>query len=198
MLKKFFFAATSTLLLLSFQSRPALAQSDVPKLELGAQYTLIRGVNRGTTDSGVGGRIGYNLTKHVGIEGEINFFPQKRPVPNNGFYIDSRKVEGLFGVKVGHRTDKVGVFGKLRPGFLFISEGRVNPEIVFFRRPDPPTSQTEFALDFGGVLEFYPSRHSLLRFDLGDTVIHFSQSPISALSFTRHNLQLSLGVGFRF
>ena len=198
MLKKSFFALIVAVILLSFQSRPACAQSNTPKLELGAQYTLIHisvDGSQPTTDSGVGGRIGYNLTDHFGIEGEINFFPQKR---RTGIYIDRQKAEGLFGVKVGTHSDKVGIFGKLRPGFLFISEGRLNPNIVFVKAPPLPVSQTKFALDFGGVLEFYPSRHSLLRFDLGDTVIHFSKSSISASSFTNHNLQLSVGVGFRF
>ena len=52
---------------------------------------------------------------------------------------------------------------------------------------------TEFALDYGGVLELYPSRHVALRFDVGDTVIRFGN-----LGFTSHNLQITPGVAFRF
>ena len=195
--RKTLFVITATLMFLSFPSRSALAQSDVPKLEFGAQYTLLQHSVGDTTDSGVGGRIGFNFTKHVGIEGEINFFPQKR---RTGIYIDRQEAEGLFGVKVGTRSDKVGIFGKLRPGFLFISKGQIDPLIKFVVVPPPPVSQTLFALDFGGVLEVYPSRHILLRFDVGDTVIRFTNSSVDPLSFTffRHNLQFSTGVGFRF
>ena len=67
----------------------------------------------------------------------------------------------------------------------------------------------------GGVVEFYPSRRIVTRFDVGDTVIRYgvyreAAALVCALSFpcttqlferaaeTRHNLQLSAGVGFRF
>lgn len=61
----------------------------------------------------------------------------------------------------------------------------------------------------GGVLEFYPSRKIVTRFDLGDTIIRYGErnalSPDS-LSTTlvvipaeiEHNFQFSAGLGFRF
>jgi hypothetical protein len=57
-------------------------------------------------------------------------------------------------------------------------------------------SKTEAAFDMGGVVEFYPSRSTTVRFDLGDTIIRF-RDPGYATQ-TTHNLQFSAGFGFRF
>ena len=67
-----------------------------------------------------------NIADGFGLEGEINVFPQEArqfrdPRP---FYVDSRRTQGLFGVKTGMRSEKAGIFGKLRPGFVHFSESR--------------------------------------------------------------------------
>jgi len=51
-------------------------------------------------------------------------------------------------------------------------------------------ANTDFSLDVGGVIEFYPSKLVTVRFDVGDTIIN--------RSFVTHNLQLCAGIGFRF
>ncbi|MEK6281283.1 MAG: hypothetical protein AABN95_13100 [Acidobacteriota bacterium] len=58
-------------------------------------------------------------------------------------------------------------------------------------------------MDLGAVLEFYPSRKLLTRFDVGDTIIHYGNeaafpSATSPGSRRNHNLQVSAGIGFRF
>ena len=63
-------------------------------------------------------------------------------------------------------------------------------------------------MDFGGVLELYPSRRTLIRFDAGDTVIKYGSRSIEGFSIshsivtfppeTRHNFQFSTGFGLRF
>jgi len=55
------------------------------------------------------------------------------------------------------------------------------------------SGETRFALDLGGVIEFYPSRRFVLRVDLGDTVIRNSQP-----GRTSHNFQFGAGIGIRF
>jgi hypothetical protein len=104
--------------------------------------------------------------------------------------LDSKRTQGLFGVKYGMRSEKAGIFGKLRPGFVHFSEGT----------PLLPgsSSQTEFAFDFGGVFELYPSRSVALRFDVGDTLIRLSNPLLVAEPTFRHNLQIATGVAFRF
>jgi hypothetical protein len=99
----------------------------------------------------------------------------------------------LFGVKYGLRSEKFGIFSKLRPGFVRFSEGTP----IFLGS----SSDTEFALDFGGVFEVYASRNVALRFDVGDTIIRFSNPNLLGVGADpayRHNLQLSTGVAFRF
>jgi hypothetical protein len=192
----------------------ALAQSETPKVEIGAHYTLLRLKSRSplnnpvfeivdpdyvATDHGFGGRLTFNLTDQVSLEGELNYFPEERANFAEPLYINSRRLQGLFGVKAGMRGDKMGIFGKVRPGFMHFGEGTPDPRIQTFAPVPASVSNTEFAMDVGGVLEFYPSRHTSLRFDLGDTIIRYSKGDISwRPSFTTHNLQLSVGVGFRF
>jgi len=132
-------------------------------------------------------------------------------------------VQGLFGAKVGSRWKKIGVFGKARPGFLYLSKGDFEPRagvacITIFPPPAEcfeAKGKTGFAFDIGGVLEVYPSPRTILRFDVGDTIVHlgerqvavsavppFSTIPggviISRPAETTHNVQASVGFGFRF
>src|SRR5262249_33141136 len=117
------------------------------------------------------------------------------------------RTEGLFGVKAGRRFNKVGVFGKFRPGFFttgrtttsfFTEGGSLSQFNTFF-------NTTNLALDLGGVMEVYHSSRIFTRFDLGDTIIRIGNDlAYDNSGFLRrtttynHNLQLSAGVGFRF
>jgi hypothetical protein len=115
-----------------------------------------------------------------------------------------RRADAFFGLKLDVRRDKVGVFAKVRPGFTRLTEaggeqncaGTVCPLVLLIR----PEYRTEFGLDVGGVLEFYPSMRTVARFELGDTLIrHRSLAPPCWLSnCTSHNLSSRLGVGLRF
>jgi hypothetical protein len=207
--KQYFSTLAGAVLLTALFFIPALAQSsDVPKVEVGAQFSLIRlfeetpifppadgpitGYRRShKTNVGIGGRAGYNVTKQVAVEGELNYFPQD----DNRAKINA--VQGLFGVKAGWRGDKVGVFGKARPGFFHYEE-----PVVCITSPCNNPTFTKFALDLGGVLEFYPSRSLVTRFDLGDVMIRQQRItgsfPPAAKDVFHHNLQFSAGVGFRF
>jgi outer membrane protein with beta-barrel domain len=192
MRKMFFMVLAAAALLLTVTAQNARAQSsETPKMEVGVNYTLLRLRDFDTTDNGVGARVTYNLADTFSIEGEYNFFPQSRPnFANNGLSVDSKRSQGLFGVKYGIRSESFGIFSKLRPGFIRFSEGTPITPIA--------TSDTEFALDFGGVFEYYPKRSVSFRFDVGDTLIRFSNPLLVADPTFRHNLQIGVGVGFRF
>jgi Outer membrane protein beta-barrel domain len=194
------------------------AQSEERKLELGVQLSGLQGNGFGDRDTvGGGGRVTYNLTKHIALEGELNYL-------TSGSSNDYNRLQGQFGVKAGQRFKRFGVFGKVRPGFINTKQD------FFFQIPcgtictqaiSATDSHTGFSLDVGGVAEIYPSKRILVRFDVGDTIangrepIVFIDSPIfsgqlSPIVFGRsllaipgrtvatHNLQLSAGVGFRF
>ena len=191
MRKMFFFVLAAAALLLMVPAQNAQAQSETPKVEIGVHYTLLRFRDFSVTDSGVGGRVTYNIADNIGLEGELNFFPQKRSTSLTSpfLFIDSTRTQGLFGVKTGLRSEKAGIFGKFRPGFVRFGESGVGI---------PGQSFTQFAFDFGGVFELYPTRSVALRFDVGDTVIRFSNPSLVTDTVYSNNLQISTGVAFRF
>jgi len=156
-------------------------KTDQPTKEIGGQIFSFGSDDVGF-GWGAGGRFTYYLNKHIALDNEVNFF-----LPDEG---PAYATQGLFGIKAGKRTKYVGIFAKARPGFQtnFIVNER---------------EQTRFALDVGGVAEFYPNRHLVLRFDAGDVIIPFGNNlvgygPLAQRLGTTHNFQYSLGIGVRF
>lgn len=169
----------------------AQSQTDVPKTEIGAFVTAID-LNKsvGEKPLGFGGRFTYNLNNYVAIDSEAAYYPQN---PSGDF----GETQALIGVRAGIHTEKIGVFAKLRPGLVrFGGDG--------FKAYNG-RARNNFALDVGGVLEFYPTEHFIVRVDLGDTIIPFGgdrirtgASIIPRSPQTTHNFQGSFGIGFRF
>jgi hypothetical protein len=188
----------------------AVAQSKKDKIEIGVQSTSLTLFHPDfpddNTQGGVGGRVGYNFNRSIAAEAEINFFPQKQIIFNG----DGSAVQGQFGVKIGKGFEKFGLFGKFRPGFLSVD--RVGSFTSGVQVPSVPDftieRETFFTLDAGGVLELYPSRRTVVRFDAGDTAVRhpalFAQGSflnptlqiIRPAKFT-HNFQFTAGVAFR-
>lgn len=167
------------------------AQSDgAPRAEVGVQFTsatLIEPVGTGSdTRPGFGGRITYNLTDSVALESQVDFFPI-----NAQRFLDSynggRTTQALFGVKAGKRFERFGIYGKARPGFVRFSRAVTGYDRQAFPLSTDPAfpfpigelslprlgGRTEFATDIGGVVEFYPSRRIVTRFDIGDTIVRY-------------------------
>lgn len=212
--------ATAIILLLAGSQRSVRAQADeLQKFEIGAQFTSLS-LNKDfetDTEPGFGGRFTYNLTRNFALEAEGNFFPREKRL---SFRDGGRAIQGLFGVKLGKRYKKFGIFGKARPGFISYSQGFF--EFVPTTPTFDPTVQiltrserlTHFSLDIGGVLEFYPTRRVFTRIDVGDTIIRLGETRVNNLTInaanqfvtvpltvpgdTVHNFQFSAGVGFRF
>lgn len=186
------------------------AQPAAPRLEVGAQASFLHLSDFQTTNAGVGGRVSFDVTKWATIEGEADFFPSDDVLlppstltPDLHVAYGRRRADAFFGVKMGVRRDRLGVFAKVRPGFTRLTSsgqpqcvGDVCALALLVR----PEYRTEFALDLGGVLEFYPSARTVARFELGDTMIrHRSVAPPCWFSScTSHNLSSRLGVGLRF
>ena len=68
-------------------------------------------------------------------------------------------------------------------------------------------STTRLAQNFGGTVEYYPSKHSALQFNLGTTLVHdpapYSdplQPPVSVLSkqFCNFRASLDVATGYQF
>ena len=198
----------STAVLLALTIFTANAQSPETKLEIGGQATSLTifhpDFTGDITQPGFGGRITYNITRAIAAEAEFNFFPQK-----NGFFLgDGRAIQGQFGVKAGKRFQRFGVFAKVRPGFLSIGDAfTFDPDGDFggLTLPFSIHRKTHFTTDVGGVLEFYPGKRTIVRFDGGDTIIRYG-SEFDFLSFPtlvktptrfKHNFQFTAGVSFR-
>ncbi|HEY0097813.1 MAG TPA: outer membrane beta-barrel protein [Pyrinomonadaceae bacterium] len=207
-------AAVAVLLCLFFASGATLAQTiETPRFEVGAQFSSLTLANRPSdTKPGFGGRFTVNLNDNVAVEAETNFYPTESTFPSEE--TGGRAVQGLFGVKAGKRFDKFGIFAKARPGLVhFTRVLRVNGftnEIIDGQSFIIPHFRTQgvthFAADLGGVVEFYPSRRIVTRFDIGDTIIRdsgYERPPFPGLvtfsnSATTHNFQFNAGIGFRF
>jgi len=174
--------------------------------ELGTQYTYaslpVLTKNCPTTCregfSGLGTTFTYNFTRNFAFDSSMNLLPGQ-----NG---SQGMMQGLFGVRLGQQFHRVGIFGKVRPGFIYYKNALPGGG------DDTPNSLTRFAWDMGGIVEVYPGRESrsVLRFDVGTTLVRyltdryddrFTQigGVISNQYYTTQgNFQFSTGYTYRF
>lgn len=223
-------------LLLAGAAGEALAQDDGPDIEedpfeAGAQLTFV-GINLPLREvggppggaaapvvlprdhvavAGFGGRFGYNVNEYVALEVEANYLPRR----NFNEVFQHRRTQLFAGARAGRRWEKVGLFAKARPGGMnFERYGTRGPctAAPVGSQDCFDDSRTFFAVDLGGVVEYYPTKRTIFRVDAGDTVIRFRDSgpvtfpPLGTFAgssvFTRaettHNFQMTFGFGFRF
>jgi len=199
---------------LTISKQSVNAQTDEHKAEVGGLFTVITltdfqsrffpGTGQGSnTVSGVGGRFGYYVHKNVAVDAEINFFPEAH-LSNEEV---GQKMQGFVGVKAGVRKQRVGIFAKARPGVMWFGEfsSPGSCSSTTFGSVCGVSHQKDFALDLGGVFEYYPTDRLIVRFDAGDTIIRYPEVqtrlgtiPVLVPAATKNNLQISLGVGWRF
>jgi hypothetical protein len=195
----------------------ALGQvEELPKFEVAGEFTTLERESFGRrTEPGFGARFTFNINEVFSLEAAGYHFPKNCFQCRNAGDID----EFLAGVKAGKRFEKWGLFAKARPGVISFSEGTFDafPPATF---PVIPivfelNRLTTFAMDVGGVVEFYPSRRIVTRFDAGDTIIHFNRRIQNTVVFnpitntvtpaiipiparTSNNFQFVTSVGYRF
>ena len=218
-MKKFLYAfiVCGCLLLAGARGVLAQAQTDEHKFEAGGQitsihlaptHTTVTTTTAGTfnaegfdvTTFGYGARFGYNINRYVAFEAEFNHFPER----NLNEASQDRREQFLAGVRIGKRWEKAGVFAKLRPGMMHFDE--IPFQTVCGGAGCLEKGENTLALDAGAVVEYYPTSRTILRFDAGDTVIHFKAagptaqfgSSVFTPRQTTHNFQASVGFGFRF
>lgn len=193
-------ASLASLLLIGTE---APAQRDPSRFEIGGQFSLLT-VNKPTSQfedlasgdvvaPGFGARFTYNLTRDIALEAEGNFFPERSFEPGGSWVGGLNNVpgghifQGQFGVKVGKRFEKLGLFIKVRPGFVRFTKVSklIDIRLTTFFHPstgrDVLLENAEFGVgkatylstDLGGVVEFYPSRRIVTRLDVGDTIIRY-------------------------
>ena|ERR1043165_882990 len=193
-----------------------LAQTpELPKYEVAAEFTSMGRDNfTGGAEAGLGARFTCNLNKTFSIETAAYHFPRTCfTCEHNGTV-----TEVFGGLKAGKRFEKWGVFAKARPGVVSFSRGEVNALPATGPSAFPVEFEenrvNSFAVDAGAVVEFYPSKRIVTRFDAGDTIIHFNRRmfnsvfpdgsggftffPVTLPAKTTHNFQFMASVGFRF
>lgn len=180
--KKALLACCTILLLIPLCTVKANAQI-LPKFEVAGQMALL---NTGQNDFGFGGRFGYSPISLVTLETEIDHFPQNR-------YGQGTKTLALFGAKLGARTDSIGFFTKFRPGFITMSDEYTGSSDCLNNLTYAAcfAGQKHFAMDFGGGFELFPSKHTIIRFDIGNLLIRDNGT-------TSSNYLMNVGIGFRF
>lgn len=137
-----------------------------------------------------GGRVSVHIFRLIDAEAEVSRYPL------GGATSLFPATQGLFGVRAGRRFGGLGIYAKLRPGFM-----RFDPNLYV------PNLGTRPALDAGGIIEFYSRRHLAARIDFGDTVVWYGSDivipPISGIggnviARTRHQFQWGLGISVWF
>ena len=223
-MRALFASAVLIFTLLIFSAVARAQEHDAPKVEVGVQFSSlsITPPNSASTENaaGIGARVTYNFNDHFAVEAEGDFFPVGL---QQNFATGGHVEQAQFGVKWGKRWQKFGVFAKARPGFVSFDDTikitRMTVAVVPGATPRPinffsSERKSHLSADIGGVLEFYPSRRMLVRFDAGDTIIRYrehdelneslgfltreEQPVVKAPADTQHNFQFSAGVGFRF
>jgi hypothetical protein len=188
----------------------AFAQPSPSRFEVGGQISTLRLSDFAATNIGLGGRLTHDASRRVAIEAEFSFFPHDDgtidssagTLPGFGIEYRRRRSEAFFGPKVGIRGHRVGVFARGRPGFTRVTHRGVGcvGEVCALVLLAVPVYRTEFALDAGGVLEFYPSPRTVARVDIGSTLVRHRSSapPCWGRSCTSHNFTSRVGIGVRF
>jgi hypothetical protein len=174
--------------------------------QVGAQFATLRVGDLGTTNGGVGGRVSFALSRWAGIDGEFNVFP------NDTFETDGtslaqlrlshrrRRIDAFVGPKLGWSWQRFGVFGAVKPGFSHLTDRGIqcagsDCAVILLALP---VYRTEFAIDFGGVFEVYPTARIVARVDVSDTFIRHRSFAPPCTNCSTHNLSTRFGFGVRF
>ena len=160
------------------------------------------------TTVGIGGRLTFDLTRWIAIDGELNLFPDDDLSlgPGTGGNLTAgliyhrRRTDGFAGLRLGSRFDRVGVFARVRPGFSQLTDQGIecNGDVCALILLAVPEYRTAFALDLGGGLEFHSTPRTVARVDVGDVMIWNRSFTPPCSDCTTHNFTTRLGFGVRF
>jgi hypothetical protein len=153
------------------------------------------------TEPGFGGYGSYRFYHVFYFDSDLLYFP--RGSNSSGPHDGGEILEGLFGLKGGIRRNHFGIFGKVRPGFNSYSQAL---SAVSQTGQESFGRSTNFVLDLGGIVEFYPGERGTLRLEVGDTHIYFNTRDINFGGMIvpagggklQHSIQFIVGYGWRF
>lgn len=181
---------------------PAAAQA----LEASAHFASSQWSEFDGTDLGFGARVTFKPIALIGIDADLSWYPSE--FPGEGTPFSERRVEGMFGVTVGPRLNRLRPFAKVAGGF--INTNGTQERIICIAIFPPPLScvmaanQTLTAFELGGGVEIDATARSFVRVDVTDRLIEYP-GPALREDFQRvdeafwgHALRFTFGAGFRF
>jgi len=202
--------------------RSASAQSELRRFEVGVLASTIRFVDFDPReenslwrppnvrhaklptwfDPGAGLRLAYHVTDRLAVEAEGNLLPRFISFQGPEFR-GGVKAQLFVGPRYGVRFKRFGLFAKVRPGAITFE---LSPAIIGIAGNGRATlivagefEATFVSLDAGGLAELYVSERLTVRTDIGDTLVWYRPQPRSLNpAFRRHNLQMSVALGFMF
>ena len=158
------------------------------------------------SDNGFGGRFSWLPSSLVGIDADLTWYPSD--FDREGLPFSQQRFEGLFGVTVGPRFNRVRPFAKASAGFLKVSPtGGAFACIAIF--PPPLACQlaggdTLPAFEIGGGVEADAGSRYFLRADIADRILKYPgptltpEFEVREEDFLGHALRLTIGAGVRF
>ena len=205
-------AFTAVVLLTLVWAAPAAAQH-AKRFEAAVQVVAASVPRFEGSDVGVGGRLAWHTDDVLSFEGELNFYPDAYPSPNQAPFssgaFSRRRVEGLFGVTAGVRLGPVRPFAKFRAGFLDVQEAP-QPYVCILIFPPPlsctlAAGRTLPAFDLGGGVDVDITPRIFLRVEAGDRMLKYpgpsldsSSGEIRDEAFYGHGFRFAAGAGVRF
>lgn len=184
----------------------SISSAHAQNFEVGPLVSVARWSEFEGTDWGVGGRVTWKPSTLIGVEAELTMYPSDFTPDGPAF--SRQRVEGLFGVTVGPRINRIRPFAKVAAGFLDV--GPTNGAFACIAIYPPPLAcvlaggTTMPAYEIGGGVVIDATSRVFVRADLGDRILKYP-GPSLRDDFTRndegffgHALKLTLGAGVRF
>jgi len=135
-----------------------------------------------------GGRVGYNFTKHIGLEGVVEFINTK---------VDDRTITRFKEGQYRSPMDDVDLtFFHLDAIYHFMPDNRFNPFVVagfggFHSSPDISDNDMA-AFNIGVGAKYWVAENIAIRFDLRDFIV------TEIFQETYHNISVLAGITFAF
>ena len=141
----------------------------------------------------------------IGVDADLTWYPSDFP---DRIAFSRSRFEGLFGVTVGPRLDRVRPFVKAAAGFLSVGEAPAAfPCLAIFPPPLACTlagGDTLTAYEIGGGVQIDATTSSFIRVDVADRILSYPGPTLDRdfqpreEGFVGHALRFTVGAGFRF
>ena len=180
------------------------AQAGERRADVSARFAMTDFGEFDEADLGFGGGFSYRLAEWLAADAQLTFFPSDLGEPAS---FSASRLEGLFGVRVGHRFGGADLHVAVRPGFVSFSEPP-EPRACILIYPPPLDCSvggtSVFALGLGAGLELTPGERLVIRGEVGDLLLRYpgpardKHLDTFEESLWSHNLRVAASLGLRF